>query len=162
LVNITTGSFALQFREQITGDIPFNANSATVKQALESLSTITSALVTFSTGSAACTSSLSGNIMQITFVSELGILPCLQFLNWNVIDFINGNGAGGSGQIKIGCRGATLGGLTSIVGTRENAECSNHGACNRDLGICTCDLFYASSDGFGNPGVRGDCGYRLV
>ena len=43
-------------------------------------------------------------------------------------------------------------------GTKENLECSGHGYCNPDIGMCTCDDGFISSDGNGKPGHRGDCG----
>ena len=50
--------------------------------------------------------------------------------------------------------------VESTKGTKENAMCSMHGECNYDLGICKCFDGWRSSDGFGNKGVRGDCGAR--
>jgi hypothetical protein len=51
----------------------------------------------------------------------------------------------------------------SIVGTKEAALCSNRGTCDRTSGLCSCfqsfgDM-YDSSDGYGGPGLRGDCGW---
>jgi hypothetical protein len=59
----------------------------------------------------------------------------------------------------------------SYKGTKENALCSNHGICDRATGSCQCSqqliegttqyLFrWSSSDGYGNKGTRGDCGYE--
>ena len=71
------------------------------------------------------------------------------------------------GFITISADGTTTlvdgSGLThvSIKGTKENAICSNRGLCSDDG---TCDCFntngdvYGSSDGYGNAGIRGDCG----
>ena len=46
------------------------------------------------------------------------------------------------------------------TGTTESLECSGHGVCDYSKGLCTCYGLYSSSDGFGSPGVRMDCGYR--
>ena len=43
--------------------------------------------------------------------------------------------------------------------TTNNYECGLKGICNRDTGLCECFDAYVSSDGFGNRGTRGDCGY---
>jgi hypothetical protein len=40
----------------------------------------------------------------------------------------------------------------------ENAPCSNRGVCDTGNGQCRCFPGFFSSDGNGNPGVRGDCG----
>lgn len=50
--------------------------------------------------------------------------------------------------------------LTSVMGTREYVECSDHGVCNRDTGSCECFSGYGTSDGRGALGSRGDCGYQ--
>jgi EGF-like domain len=55
---------------------------------------------------------------------------------------------------------------TSVKGTKENAECSNRGLCDHATGVCSCydtnnDLF-ASSDGVGGAGTRGDCGFAVT
>ena len=48
----------------------------------------------------------------------------------------------------------------SVAGTKENVECSSHGYCNDDIGMCICDQGYTSSDGQGKRGHRGDCSFR--
>lgn len=48
------------------------------------------------------------------------------------------------------------------VGSKENDVCSNRGICNRVSGQCECDQeSWGSSDGYGLPGSRGDCGNAL-
>merc|ERR1711998_232615 len=52
---------------------------------------------------------------------------------------------------------------TSVTGDKENLECSGRGLCTAADGTCSCydtnsDTYY-SSDGYGGPGTRGDCGY---
>lgn len=55
--------------------------------------------------------------------------------------------------------------ITSIIGTKENSECSDRGICNSFDGSCHCFETngdkYATSDGYGKPGTRGDCGYVI-
>lgn len=62
--------------------------------------------------------------------------------------------------------------VTDGKGTKENEYCSNHGLCGFDTGTCICDrnitqfpdewYWWESSDGYGGPGGRGDCGYQRV
>lgn len=80
-------------------------------------------------------------------------------------------------QVSTGS--TTTAGLTwgSNIGQGDLVECSNQGICDRGTGICRCyfetdstssdgtftTLFKTlSSDGFGNLGSRGDCGYLQV
>lgn len=62
---------------------------------------------------------------------------------------------------KLGEASALNPTVTSFAGTNQYAECSNHGICNYATGICDCFDGYGSSDGFGNVGTRGDCGYMF-
>ena len=45
-----------------------------------------------------------------------------------------------------------------VKGRKEDSECSEKGICDRATGICKCFSGYTTSDGYGNPGLRGDCG----
>lgn len=45
------------------------------------------------------------------------------------------------------------------AGTKEMIECSGRGLCDTSAGTCTCFKGYGSSDGMGNSGTLGDCGY---
>lgn len=57
-------------------------------------------------------------------------------------------------------------------GDKENVYCANHGACDFTTGSCLCDrnttmfprdwYWWESSDGYGGPGGRPDCGYQRV
>lgn len=52
--------------------------------------------------------------------------------------------------------------LYSIKGSKEWELCSGRGYCDLQEGYCDCydtngDI-YASSDGYGHAGTRGDCG----
>lgn len=45
-----------------------------------------------------------------------------------------------------------------MTGTKEGAECSNRGLCDRNLGLCACQTGFTNSDGYGGNGTRTDCG----
>lgn len=154
----TTGTFTLTFRDQTTADIPFNANEAAVKSALESLSTLKEVKVTFRGSTVAC--STSNSVVLIDFVSELGDLPALRGSQALLCDNVNGNGQGGSGTLVFASQGAILQSEVSVKGTRENAFCSNHGKCDFATGTCGCDDNYGSSNGKGGSGPIGDCGFH--
>ncbi|ETV66968.1 hypothetical protein H257_16764 [Aphanomyces astaci] len=158
------GSFTLTFREQTTASIAWNANLATVKQALEALQSIESVVLTFSGSSTTvCTATTPGVTTTIRFVYELGALPCLQNDKSQLLDAVQGDGTPGTGTVNVNCGGETLlGQYLSVVGTREDAVCSNHGVCDTQVGVCRCDPFYASSDGLGGAGLRGDCSFRTA
>jgi hypothetical protein len=56
--------------------------------------------------------------------------------------------------------------IFSISETRKGSgrflECSGKGSCNRQTGVCECWPYWGSSDGRGNEGNRGDCGFNLI
>jgi hypothetical protein len=50
----------------------------------------------------------------------------------------------------------------TVAGRGTLKECSGKGECDRSTGQCLCWPTWGSSDGYGNRGTRGDCGYSLV
>jgi hypothetical protein len=162
------GGFVLGFRQDLTLNIDYVATELELKAALELLGTIGEVDVVFTkklalevggvvvdenttrvaTGEelaladVACTSDGSNHIL-IKFVSELGNPPDLKV----VLDGPH------SFEIKTDGHGF------SVMGTKENAECSNRGMCDITTGKCKCYAGYSSSDGDGNEGERGDCGF---
>ncbi len=102
-------------------------------------------LVSFSTGTAAC--SAAGVVISITFTQAFGNLPLL---------------IGDSSSLAVTGGTATLTIAKVTAGTKENVECSNRGICDRATGRCKCFKGYSSSDGAGSFGNRGDCGYHMT
>ncbi|KAH9121742.1 hypothetical protein LEN26_010537 [Aphanomyces euteiches] len=140
------GTFQIAFRGATSSPIAFNAPVARVQDAFLAIPTITDISITYSQqGGGAC---IGGNIMTITFTQDFGALPLLVIVDQALTL---------SGQSQQG---------KSIVsriqaGTKENAVCSNHGTCNYNTGVCHCGFGFGSSNGYGQPGNRGDCGYVM-
>jgi len=134
----SSGTFTVTFRGQTTAAIAFDADTVEVMDALQAISSIGLVAIVFSTGTEAC--SASGVGVAITFTSELGDVPA-----------ITGD------TTSLG--GGTLVVVETTKGTKENAECSQNGVCDRTLGKCKCFPGFSSSDGSGNQGTRGDCGF---
>jgi len=110
---------------------------------LESLLSIGRVNVTYTAGTSLCTSDGSNEVM-VTFLTELGDVPMLSLTQ--------SQSDGVTTSISI---------VESTKGTKEDLECSDLGHCDRITGLCTCFSGFSSSDGDGNPGTRGDCGYRF-
>jgi hypothetical protein len=101
------------------------------------------------------------SLMRLTFNTTHGDLPALKLDNSKLRDDTNGDGRMGSGVLTLAVDGAELGNaVKSIRGTTENAYCNNRGLCDFTKGICHCFVYWHSSDGQGNIGDSGDCGYR--
>jgi len=153
------GTFKLGFRQEVTDEIAWNASSSAVESALENLGTLSDLNVTFVNGTHACNT--SGEVyMVVSFDTIHSDLPALKIFTDDLVDDVNHNGNPGTGSIELAVDGEQLGGLTSVKGTTENAYCNNRGLCDFTTGTCHCFENWASSNGKGDVGNRGDCGYR--
>jgi hypothetical protein len=105
------------------------------------------------------------NYATITFESELNDLPDMKVDYSQLIDDTDGISELGSGFIELATDGSTLthdfgnSSIKSVRGTRENKVCSGRGLCDHQTGRCQCYAGYGQSDGNGNRGSIGDCGY---
>lgn len=161
------GTFTLGFRQKVTPPLPPSITLPDLEEALIDMlgSAVT---VSFSqnmdrTGSQLqfCqTVSDSSTVVNVKFNTVHGDLPALKTDNSKLRDDTNGDGRMGSGIIRVKTDGATLETFTSVLGTTETAYCNNRGLCDFTKGICHCFINWASSDGQGNIGDLGDCGYR--
>ena len=163
----TSGTFTITFRGFTTAAISYNAvalasdeNTGStagvgVGESLQSKlhnlfsihplcydGTCSGVNVVYSTGSSACTSN-GANVITLTFESETGDLPLLTTTR----------SMGGGNTIVV---------IEKTRGTKETSFCSDHGVCDIDTGRCLCHRGYSSSDGDGNSGMRGDCGFRTM
>lgn len=145
------GSFRLNFRNESTNDIAYDASPQTLMAALESLTSIGKVDVTLNPSSTetstVCSSDASDNhYFQVWFVTERGPLP-LMLIDDNSLSH------GTAVVLDVDHR---------VSGAGTMKECSGKGECNRATGICECWPYWGSSDGYGNIGIRNDCGYSLI
>jgi len=134
------GSISFTFREKTTV-IPIlpTATRAEVKASLETLDSIgvvSVDKVNILNSDSICTT--SGNQFAIVFKTEHGNLPLLKVVQQGVNSIIVSE---------------------QVQGTKEVLECAGRGICETNSGTCLCFQGYGSSDGMGNPGQTGDCGY---
>ncbi|GBG30584.1 Multiple epidermal growth factor-like domains protein 10 [Hondaea fermentalgiana] len=151
------GSFRLYFRQHQTELIPHNADEAALRAALSAIDSITDVEVTFSSGTSFCTDDAS-NVASIVFTQELGDVPDLTaFISSFDADLAHGTNP----EIAIATNGASIDSVQSVRGTKENVVCSARGVCNHETGTCECFQGFASSNGNGSSGDRGDCGWKV-
>lgn len=147
----TSGFFSLRFRDAATPQLPFTTTASALQTALSALSTINDVRVTYSIANSpalaatapACTAT-GTTAIRVEFLNDFGDLPPIRWILDGALAMrINVDGAGGS-----------------VRGSKEEAECANRGVCNHATGVCKCSFGFTSSDGAGNEGTRGDCGYK--
>ncbi|CAM9541707.1 unnamed protein product, partial [Phaeothamnion confervicola] len=158
----TNGSFTLAFRRAETGQIPFDATAEELEAAIEALSTVGTALVTFNGGVMTfCSPFGADTVAAVSFLTEHGDVPALIVDVSELVNEVDGDGSYGSGNITVATDGASLLGLPSVRGETEEVTCSNRGLCDRATGVCGCFRNWGSSNGYGGIGISGDCGYRV-
>lgn len=151
-----SGSFVLYFDGKPTGTINAKWQEEHVKAALEEATTIEEVTVAFSVSNGTVCQTDSVNVVTITFVQNFGVLPPLVAFTSDL-----------EGTVTIAAGGPAIQDTKkvkyfSVVGTKEADLCSNRGICDTSTATCVCVETnfdsYSSSDGYGNEGVRGDCG----
>lgn len=164
------GTFSFTFRSAKTVDLLHTSTRAQVEAALLKLVTINKVTVEFSAAAdQACTTS-GDNVITVTFVTEHGgsvhpdaysrtVVPALPRMTTTVDSngFVAIADGWSSGSITAGDAASTV--FTDVPGTKEYDVCSDRGLCNWNTGICECFLGYGSSNGQGQEGRVGDCGY---
>jgi hypothetical protein len=138
------GYFQFEFRGQTTQRIYANSTETQLKNALQELPGIGAVDVQMS--HAILCSDQDTYYAAVTFLSQFGDLPLLKVVNHNLKGFTN----------TVTVTALRTGTVDSV------AECSGHGECDRSLGQCKCWEGYGPSDGVGNAGTHGDCGYLVV
>lgn len=144
------GSFTLSFGRETTVPISVDASVADVTNALNELPSLVGQdpkVAVSWTGGVTQVCIASGNLIQVTFLQNFGDLPLL---------IPDGTHLGQTSAADTPI-------ITSqkvVAGDKETDICSNHGTCNENTGVCHCLEDWMTSDGYGNAGTRGDCGYR--
>jgi len=152
-----TGGLYFEYDGEYTEKIAFNASANDVEKALAALSTLGGAASDFGplnvsvSGSARLCGAQQNNLTISTRAA---------FGNVYELKIVNSLRRSDTGELL----NVTL---RSEKGTKENDYCSDRGWCDFATGTCMCRQLatspyyyeYASSDGYDNPGTRGDCGH---
>lgn len=146
------GSFTLSFRQKTTVPIAYNANAQTIQEALEALPTLGVGHVSvLLSGAQACTESGAlATSFTVEFYQNFGSLP-LMVPDKKLLS--NLNAVSGDAILSVS---------KQIDGTKEDRSCSGRGLCDPTTGICVCNINYDTSNGYDQPGIRGDCGYATA
>lgn len=144
------GTFTLSFGRETTSPISVDSSISQVMDAINALSSLDGhqpkVAVSWTSGvDKACIS--SGNLIQVTFLQTFGDLPIL---------IPNGKHLGQTS----GSETPLITSQKVVAGDKESDDCSSHGTCDEKKGLCKCLDDWTTSDGYGNAGTRGDCGYR--
>jgi hypothetical protein len=163
--------FTLSFMGAVTRPFAPNANAAVIRELMEELPTVGGVSVSFSRGTTFCNAEFSGvpasgNVVSLTFLTEHGDVPSILVLDeyGSLLTGIVDN------AIDVATDGGPLSFSTptgaaqafSVRGTKENIACSGRGTCNTLTGDCKCNTGFYASDGRGNSGTIGDCGYAQL
>ena len=139
------GLFTLSFRGKTSPNIPFNTLGTDLATLIMKTASLGPGSINVRLlGPQACSD--GGTSFYVEFLEDFGPLPLLvassRFLTFS--DSIN------TPNISVSLIQA---------GTKEDDPCSNRGICDAGTGYCSCvDGFY-TSNGYNQPGTRGDCGY---
>uniref|UniRef100_H3GRI8 EGF-like domain-containing protein n=1 Tax=Phytophthora ramorum TaxID=164328 RepID=H3GRI8_PHYRM len=125
----TGGSFYLFYNGQ-GASIPFDATQSDLDRILRTIKTLPAVKVTFGGTATTVCSSATANAVTIEFTYEFGPQPPIKVMG-------------------------SLNGINSLTGGSVFAASAETGQC-----MCFTNPMpgYRSSDGYGNPGERGDCG----
>jgi hypothetical protein len=132
------GGAKLTFRQHTVRIDPATETISTLTTKLESLPSITDVTITKDDATTHICS-VEGSTVTIEFRSEFGDVPLIT-------------------AATTGTPAITF--TETRKGTKDNLECSSRGTCDRFTGRCSCFRYFGSSDGFGNVGTRGDCGFK--
>ena len=148
------GTFVVCFRGECTEDINFFDSAEVFNIKLGKVSTIAavSAIYTGVNPTACLKDSI--NTITVTFTQDFGRLPTLVPHTKKLT------------STDPNSRPVVMKVEHKVIGTKENVPCSNRGVCDVTTGVCTCDIGYTTSNGYGAFGNdlanRGDCGAPIT
>ena len=150
----SNGTFQLEFNGFKSDIISHNLTLQSFKNVLQSIGSIGEVVISSSSGNNTkiCSSTNIPIITHILFQTELGDVPMIRLLQnrYNTLTLHH----------------QTSSVIFQITEVRKGSglllECSGHGDCNYKTGTCNCSPQWGSSDGRGNRGTRGDCGYNVI
>eukprot|EP00615_Pteridomonas_danica_P005959 CAMPEP_0114354738 /NCGR_PEP_ID=MMETSP0101-20121206/19708_1 /TAXON_ID=38822 ORGANISM="Pteridomonas danica, Strain PT" /NCGR_SAMPLE_ID=MMETSP0101 /ASSEMBLY_ACC=CAM_ASM_000211 /LENGTH=727 /DNA_ID=CAMNT_0001496363 /DNA_START=304 /DNA_END=2487 /DNA_ORIENTATION=+ len=174
--NVNRGVFYLIYDDDISNAISYQANEQDLMLKLRQIKALGSSSnnpygnvsisLSFNGGGSSnqvCSSSGGGgakSITNITIAATYGNLLPITVISSLIDD------QGETGNVNLTVE-------EPFRGTKENIMCNNHGECDTTTGTCRCSqrvtpgttsfLYrYTSSDGEGNLGTKGDCGYEFL
>ena len=157
----TAGSFVLFYDGAPSLPINNDYTADQVRTAILFIPTITDVIVEFSVeNSKVCQA--QPNVVTIEFNQDFGPKVPFIALPDDVI-------IAQQSSVEVSADGVTdftdmnQRSIISVKGTKENEPCAGRGLCSPLEGTCSCfnsnGDAYASSDGYGSSGLRGDCGF---
>jgi hypothetical protein len=151
------GGMYITINNKATGYIPYTATEAVVRHMIEKTGALEQFSLFIVNGKTVC--STGGSTTKLVIHVPTGPQPAMII---TTTEGLHGN------PIKV--RTGDLHGIQAYStfypteraqkGTKEYLTCSGQGMCNVTQGNCACYSRYGSSDGRGNAGTRGDCGYE--
>ena len=159
----SSGKLVFTMNGKPTGDITYRMNEGRLAAAIAEHPDITEVSVSFSfeNGTACQTSPL--NVVSVEFTQNFGNIPPLVPVTDELSD---------GATVTVSADGTTSiadsdgVSYTSQLCTKEGDLCSNRGLCSASDGVCECfesnSDTYESSNGYGEAGTRGDCGYATT
>jgi hypothetical protein len=144
LCDADTGYIKLSFRGKETDWISTNTTARVFKSYMEAVPTVGKISVSFS-HSVLCSAS-GAFTANVTFLTSFGHIPLMKWSD--------------SLDLEGGEETVTITRLEEARG-EDLVICGGHGDCDTVTGKCQCYGSYTTSDGFGNQGQTGDCGYNI-
>lgn len=144
------GVFVLCFKGECTEEINFYDSSEVFNTKLGRLSTISAVSAIYKGVNPSACMRDSVNTITVTFTQDFGPLPTLVPMTSLLT------------STDPVARPVVMVISHKVKGTKENDPCSGRGICDVTTGVCTCDIGFTTSNGYGVFGNdlanRGDCG----